>query len=74
MTPEEEKAKELFDKMNGFRITHAHRIKCAKIVCDEAMIALRWDEVTNLDNFWPDVKIALDKLQKPKKIKPSKEK
>jgi hypothetical protein len=58
MTPAQ-KAAELFDKMNGFRITHAHRIKCGKVVCDEIM------RVTDpSDGYWFEVKKELDKLRK----------
>lgn len=57
-----EKAKELFDKMNGFRITHAHRIKCAKIVCDE-VISLEFDNIYTC-KYWKEVKVELDKLKK----------
>ena len=70
MTPAE-KAKDLFDKMNGFRITHAHRIKCAKIVVDE--IDRVFLESTSKDDpykdlqsleYWQQVKTELDKLKK----------
>ena len=70
-----QKAKELFEKMNGFRITHAHRIKCAKIVCDEIIkcdmesICLNDGSWTHPEEFWTEVKTELDKLAKPKKKK-----
>lgn len=65
MTPLE-KAKDLFDKMNGFRVTHAHRIKCAKICVDQIMYHVGWNDIPkeDKDNYWPDVKKELDKLKK----------
>ena len=64
-----EKALYLFNKMNGFRISHAHRIKCAKVVCDEMLEGYKWSEETDsvekeLFTFWNVVKIELDKLAK----------
>jgi hypothetical protein len=54
-----EKAKELFDKMNGFRISYAHRVKCAKIVVDEILSVLfQHHEI----DYWKEVKTELDKL------------
>lgn len=43
MTPKE-KAKELFDKMKGFRVKHSHSKKCALIAVDE---------ILNIDNIKP---------------------
>lgn len=59
MTPAE-KAQGLFDKMNGFRITHAHRIKCAKVLCDEIIVIS--DSPTG--GYWFEVKTELAKLTK----------
>lgn len=67
-----EKAKELFDKMNGFRISHSHRIKCAKVACDEilnlpSLIDGRMIVVIAEDyQYWQEVKVELDKLGKKK--------
>ncbi len=62
-----EKAQELFTKMNGFRISYAHRVKCAKIVVDEIDIILQKnndDPYGNMESlqYWQDVKSELDKL------------
>lgn len=67
-----EKAKILFDQMNGFRITHAHRIKCAKIVCDE-MAGTSIFKNDSPMNFWVQAKIELDKLAKKKTPKKKKD-
>ena len=36
MTPEE-KAKQIYDKMKGFRVTNKHRKKCALVAVDEVL-------------------------------------
>ena len=48
MTPEE-KAKDLYDKMKGFRITNAHRKKCAIVAATE----LRQNSIVNsMISYW----------------------
>ncbi len=63
MNPKE-KAKDLFDKMNGFRISYAHRIKCAKIAVDEIMKVGQVEQHPEYynDEYWNEVKAELDKL------------
>ena len=69
MTPTD-KAKELFDKMNGYRISYAHRIKCAKVAIDQilnlpSLMEGRMIVVVSEDyKYWTEVKTELDKLAK----------
>jgi len=59
-----EKAKELFDKMNGFRISYAHRVKCAKVAVDEVIKVGQLEQHPEYydNDFWHEVKTELDKL------------
>ncbi len=65
-----EKAKYLFDKMGGFRISYAHRIKCAKVVVDEIIVNVDATTLYHKENlvipfnkeYWQEVKLELDKL------------
>jgi hypothetical protein len=70
MTPKE-KAKELFNKMKGFRVKHSHSKKCALICVDEIIksnpiIPLQFMlESESLDEarlYWQEVKSELEKL------------
>lgn len=71
MTPEE-KAKEIYDKMKGFRVKNTHRKKCALVAVDEIINTapcLAWLEmVGHSDNhkeskeWWQEVKQELEKL------------
>lgn len=63
LTPKQ-KAKELFDKMKGFRILHSHSIKCAKVAVRE-IIAQEKHHVHHLwVEYWNQVLIELDNLKK----------
>ena len=56
MTPKE-KAKELFDKMKGFRVKHSHSKKCALIAVDEVMSELKiYESAIIYKGFWEQVK------------------
>jgi hypothetical protein len=60
MTPKE-KAKQLFDKMKGFRVKHSHSKKCALIAVDEILNAIEYlDE--DSEYFWEEVKQEIEKL------------
>ena len=67
MTPKE-KAEDLFKKMNGFRTSYAHRVKCAKIAVDETigLIHSNWSKADNFMDrieYYEQVKTELDKLK-----------
>ena len=69
-----EKAKELFDKMKGFRVKHSHSKKCALIAVDEILdvskIELGMDSsshdvvifATTRIIFWQEVKKEIELL------------
>ena len=61
------KAKEIFDKMKGFRIPHSHTKKCAKVAVNEIIEIMRhqW----NMDTKWNQVLDELEKIELPKKSK-----
>lgn len=52
MTPQE-KAKELYDKMKGFRVKNTHRKKCALIAAKEVINQIHPDMAQY--GFWEDV-------------------
>lgn len=59
MSSPAEKALYLFNKMNGFRISYAHRVKCAKVLVDEM---INTTELYAEVNYWQGVRVELDKL------------
>jgi hypothetical protein len=66
MTPKE-KAKELFDKMKGFRVKHSHSKKCALIAVDEILnLLINVYGFHEFDNgkveYWKVVKNDIQKL------------
>lgn len=63
MNSAKEKAKELFDKMKGFRILHSHSKKCAKIAVNEILSTLsNFSGDNNARNYWQDVLKEIDNL------------
>jgi hypothetical protein len=65
MTPQE-KAKEIFNKMKGFRVKHSHSKKCALIAVDEILQSIDWHEfeTPNVEiDFWQEVKNELLKMK-----------
>ena len=63
MTPKE-KAEDLFKKMNGFRISYAHRKKCALIVVDEIISSELNKQMPSISycEWWKEVKEEINKL------------
>jgi len=63
MTPKE-KAKELFDKMKGFRVKHTHSKKCAKIAVDEILLHEKENHsiLDKITDYWQEVKTEIEKL------------
>jgi hypothetical protein len=65
MTPKE-KAKEMFDKMKGFRVKHTHSKKCAIKSIDDIIYVISGLEdsvwAKNANDFWNEVKEELQKL------------
>lgn len=65
-----EKAKELYDKMKGFRVKNSHRKKCTLVACAEVYdlelkVGQYLDEMPDKENyyaFWEDVKSEIEKL------------
>ncbi|MFT5724156.1 MAG: hypothetical protein ACI9JN_001273 [Bacteroidia bacterium] len=52
MTPEQQKAKEIYDSMKGFRITNAHRKKCARLAIQrtiDVLMSLFDESLTDLE-------------------------
>jgi hypothetical protein len=67
MTPQE-KAKEIFDNMKGFRVTNAHRKKCSLKCCQEVMRVIHkyhihsdCSEDASIE-YWAKVKDEVEKL------------
>jgi hypothetical protein len=61
MTPTE-KAKEMFDKMKGFRVKHTHSKKCALIAVDEILHLIKdiyCYDFDILNPYWQEVKEEL---------------
>jgi hypothetical protein len=62
-----EKAKDIYDKMKGFRVKNTHRKKCALICVDEILYSIEaaHDSVCYLatKGFYQDVKEELIKMQ-----------
>lgn len=63
LTPKE-KAKELFDKMKGFRVMHSHSIKCAKVAVREIIAQLPNQSENHLYVYWNEVLTELNNLKK----------
>ncbi len=68
MTPTQ-KAKELYDKMKGFRVKNSHRKKCALVAVDEIDLFIQRstpkdDPYLNLQSleYWQEVKQEIEKL------------
>ena len=63
--PPKDKAKELFDKMKGFRVKHSHSLKCAKIAVDEIInsVTMIEEDVYEFAAYWIDVRKELDNLK-----------
>lgn len=60
MTPEE-KAKEIYDKMKGFRVTNKHRKKCALVAVDEVLRNANEMSLSLMD-YYNEVRIELESL------------
>ncbi len=64
MTPEE-KAKDIYNKMKGFRVTNAHRKKCTLVAIDEIRNldqAMSVESAMEITRFWYQVRISAEKL------------
>jgi len=61
MTPKE-KAKDLYDKMKGFRITSAHRNKCAKVAAQE--LFENSGGIPSSMEYWNEVLKEIEALKK----------
>lgn len=73
-----EKAKEIFNKMKGFRVKHSHSKKCALVCVDEILdhFNINWTWMSNdiADKqlwkdefvFWQEVKKELEKINQLK--------
>lgn len=59
MNPKE-KAKDIYDKMKGFRVTNNHRKKCALIAVNEIIESMY--EYHTLYEWWQEVKQEIEKL------------
>lgn len=59
MIDPKEKAKELFDKMKGFRVKHSHSKKCARIAVDEIIAICTQSKFID---YWNEVKTEIEKL------------
>lgn len=66
MTPKE-KAKEIYDNMKGFRVTNAHRKKCALSAIDllisglPKLLPYGLQYINNV-SYWEEVKEEIEKL------------
>jgi len=60
----DKKAKDIYDKMKGFRVKNAHRKRCALICVDEVLLILYHNSAINgyRINYWQEVKQEIEKL------------
>ena len=64
----EEKAREIYDKMKGFRVKNTHRKKCSLNLVNEMIrelkeISFAHDMYMEEDiNYWERVKLEIEKL------------
>ena len=66
MTPKEQ-AKEIYDKMKGFRVTNAHRKKCALLTVTYIINSNPYSNPLNTPihstmDYWLEVKEEIEKL------------
>lgn len=64
----EAKAKEIFDNMKGFKVSHAHSKKCAKAAVNVIIYIMRY-EWNMVDTKWNQVLSEVEKIELPKKSK-----
>jgi hypothetical protein len=62
------KANEIFNKMKGFKVSHAHSKKCAKEAVNVIIDIMRY-EWNMVDTKWDQVLAELEKIELPKKVK-----
>lgn len=62
------KANEIFDKMKGFKVSHAHSKKCAKVAVNVIIDIMR-HEWNLVDSKWDQVLVEVEKIELPKKVK-----
>lgn len=65
-----EKAKDIYDKMKGFRVKNSHRKKCALICVDEIIDSLNKTEevqqhpigIWKAKEYWSKVRTEIEKI------------
>jgi hypothetical protein len=62
------KAKEIFDKMKGFKVSHSHSKKCAKVAVNLMIENVKY-QFNLTESKWNQVLEEIEKIELPKNSK-----